>query len=66
MTDHIVDANKKVAPEWDKEGNPLNLEAAAEDAYEWLTYIVMHPNGKRGERMIRAKNELRKFLDESI
>lgn len=62
--DHIVDANKKVA-QWDSEGNPLNLHAAAEDAYEWLAFIAMHPNGKRGEGMTRAKNELRKFLDEA-
>ena len=52
-------------PEWDAEGNPLNLLAAAEDAYEWLAYIAMHPNGKRGEKMLCSKNELRKFLDEA-
>lgn len=62
---HIVGANKKVGPKWDAEGNPLNLQAAAEDAFEWLAFIAMYPNGKRGNGMIRAKNELRKFLDEA-
>jgi hypothetical protein len=57
MTNHIVGANKKVGPEWNKEGNPLNLQAAAEDAHEWLVFISSkHPASKN------CRQELRKFL----
>jgi len=60
---HIVDANKKVGPEWDKEGNPLNLAAAAEDAYEWLK-VFSSPSYSTNEKLMSARKELRKFLDE--
>lgn len=52
--------------EWDKDGNPKNLLAAAEDAYEWLISIhsdsmTQHEWGK----FSCAKQEMRKFLDEA-
>lgn len=50
-------------PEWDAEGNPLNLLAAAEDAYEWLEWAPNHIFGVDWRKMISARDELRKFLD---
>lgn len=64
MKDHIVDANKKVIPEWDAEGNPLNLQAAAEDAYEWLIKFSCNPM-TADKRLKCARDELRKFLDDA-
>lgn len=64
MTDHIVDVNKKV-PEWDAEGNPMNLLAAAEDAYEWLSWLSRHPLTGEKDKLMSAKQALRKFLNEA-
>lgn len=60
MTNHIARAGKKGA-RWDEEGNPLNLEAAAEDAYAWLCYFVTK---KRDPKLRAAMKELGEFLDE--
>ena len=62
MSDHIVD-NKNV-PEWDAEGNPLNLLAAAEDAYEWMA-TFSSPSYRATENLKNATLELRKYLDEA-
>jgi len=60
---HFVDATKKVGPEWDKEGNPLNLQAAAEDAYEWLK-VFPSKSYATNKKLEGAIKELRRFLDE--
>jgi hypothetical protein len=51
--------------EWDKEGSPMNLEAAAEDAYEWLRRFSEQPMFASFRELRDAKDELRKFLDEA-
>ena len=51
-------------PEWDEEGNPLNLIAAAEDAYEWLDMFAKKPMSFFNS-LQTARDELRKFLDEA-
>lgn len=56
-------SNKRVGADWNKEGNPLNLAAAAEDAYEWLIKVELEPRPLRDRQKINAAAlELRKFL----
>lgn len=57
-------------PEWDEDGQPLNLEAAAEDVLTWLQVLRFQPlriwddcvsvNAQRADRAIAC---LKRFLN---
>jgi hypothetical protein len=50
--------------QWDAEGNPVNLAAAAEDAHKWLEMFADRPMSSFNS-LKAARDELRKFLDEA-
>ena len=58
-----IERRKKDA-QWDETGESENLEAAAEDAYEWLIDLQHRLKSEfEIKRIQAAASQLRKFLD---